>query len=271
MPIDRLIRNDKPGSYGPGRYKLAELVGHWLDINCWTHSDFALLTRSFCPQSRDLSSREIAAVLSGSRPELIPKHFQAFAAVERGIADINLAAASQEPPSDINLLSCFTSSISTDASGQNASWWFAVYCGEQWAIDKIDPDLQPKPTAITAPARELPQLLRSAISRNGLEPVAYIREAAQALHKRSSLQPSRYVDWALEYEILHEKEVRLAIPFSLFLLEAIGLRCNSIHSIKLQIEAATAIVETQLSGPEQVNPRKLLGLGHSITATPITS
>jgi hypothetical protein len=283
VSFQRLSRNNRSNLYGPGRYNLAELVVHWLEINCWTAADFALLSRGFCSQSGGISAREIAAFLSGSRPELIPRYFQAFAAVDRGITELNQVVSSggsqpvpslistfDDPYADRNLLGRYTSSICIDDSAQQASWWFAVYCGEPWAIASIQP-LELKPSSINILAKELPSLLRSAISRQGLDPVAYIREAAQALQKRTSLLPNRYVDWILEYYSLNQREIRLALPFSLLVLETIGLRCHSLHGIKPQIENAIGLQPTPFDPHVPGRPRSLVGAALSVASDPVAS
>ena len=261
--IQRLIGAGSPDPGGPVRFNLVELVANWLDCNCWTPADFALLTRSFSPPSGGLSAREISAVLSGARPELIPRHFRAFAAVERGIADINRPTTIDDAPTDLSLLSWFTSSACLDDSSRNASWWFALYCSEPWAMDTVKP-MELKPSAIIPMVKELPPLLRTAISSHGLDPVSYVREAAQVLNRRTSLEPSRYVDWILEYYTLNEKELRLALPFSLLLLEQIGLSCHSLHGVKFQIESAGVIRSSRLTEPSQVPLRQLSDPGQTM-------
>lgn len=254
--IHRLSGASNPDPGRPVRYSLVDVIANWLDCNCWTPADFALLTRGFCPPSGGLPAREISAVLSGARPELIPRHFMAFAAVERGIADLSLSTTIDDPLTDLNLRSCFTSSPCLDDSARNASWWFALYCGEPWAMDMVKP-LESKSSAILPMVKELPPLLRSTISSHGLDPVSYIRDTAQALNRRISLEPSRYVDWILEYYILNERELRLALPFSLLVLEEFGLSCHSLHGIKRQIEASVGSRPSRLTQHPHVQPRPL--------------
>lgn len=253
MVIRRLGENNGLASYGAVRLNLIELLATWVNCNYWTHADFALLTRGFSPQSSGLSAREVSAVLSGARPELLPRYFRAFAAVERGITDLNLSATIHNAQTDLSLLSCFTSSVCLNGSARNASWWFALYCGEPWAMETVMA-VEMTPGSIIAMVKELPQLLRNAISNTGLDPVSYIREAALGLNRRISLEPSRYVDWILEYYTLNEKELRLALPFSLLLLQELGLNCHSLHGVGLQIEAATGLRSSHITQPFKAQP-----------------
>ena len=68
----------------------------------------------------------------------MPMHFQAFAAVEFGLRQRETVAMQSKP--DLDLLCSFTTSICSDDSAENTSWWFALYCGETWALQMIDQD-----------------------------------------------------------------------------------------------------------------------------------
>jgi len=162
-------------------------------------------------------------------------HFQAFAAVECGIRQRETVA--MQPKSDLDLLCSFTTSMCRDDSAENASWWFALYCGETRALQMIDQDLVSHPSGLSPLIKRFPGFLRSELARNGLDPVSHVKQAAQVLNGSSSLKASRYTDWVLDYCTLTEKEARLAFPFSLMLLSSIGQPCDSLHQARLRLES----------------------------------
>lgn len=234
MVVLREDRNSQASVYRAGRLRLSELVRGWLDVNCWTPSNFACLTRGYCAPSGALSSREVLAVLSGSQLDLMPKYFQAFADVDAGVSRFDPRPSG--PLSDLSLLSCFVHSASIDGSSSNPSWWFAIYCGEEWASLMVDSTPSVKSHGITPLGKMMPPLIRGVMARYGLDPVTHARRAALGLSSATSLRPGRYVDWILESSVLEDDEVRLALPFSLILMSELGLNCDKLHGIEKAAE-----------------------------------
>lgn len=230
----RLLQSPSASISTVNRQHFSDILNSWLAVNCWTSSDFALLTRAFCFPSRDLSARVIDSILTGSRFELMPIHFQAFAAVELGLRQRETGVIQLR--SDVDLLCGYTTSLCRDDSAAKASWCFALYCGETWALQMIDQDLVSQPSSLSPLIKRFPGYMRSEFARNGLDPVSHVKQAAQVLNGSSSLKASRYIDWALDYCTLTEKEARLAFPFSLMLLSSIGHTCDSLHQARLRLE-----------------------------------
>ncbi len=229
MILLRANRNSPLSTYGAASLRLSGLFRDWLNVNCWTPSHFSSLTREYCAPSSTLSAKEVSDVLSSANLDLMPKYFQAFAEVDSGLCQYDIQASGAL--TDLNLLSCFAHSMSVDGSSSNASWWFAIYCGEEWANLKVDQGLSMKSHGISALGKIMPQLIRDVIASYGRDPVAYVRRASLDLLDSTSLRPIRYVNWVLEYSALEDSETRLALPFSLLLVSELGFGCETLNGI----------------------------------------
>lgn len=226
-----LARLSRFTRYGPGRSRLSLEIEKWLLLNYWSPDQFATLTRLCCPAAKALTAREVARILSGSMLELMPKHFQAFAQVEQLVHRNH--GAPMQGASDQDLLACFASSICSDDSAQQASWWFALYCNEAWALERIR-ESQPLPSLdLGVIGKLLPGLLRKAVARHGLDPIGYVREAVQRLPAGSRIGRHTFIDWILEYDRLDGEGVRLALPFVLMLLRELGSDCRVLADVPL--------------------------------------
>lgn len=200
------------------RCRLSQELERWLALNYWTPAHFALLSQCCSPPGRGLTSTDVTAVISGSRPDLMPKFFQAFAAVDARIR----TSTAQPLTSDQDLLAHSATSICSDESSTRPSWWFAVYCNEPWALDKIvhtDSVSVPEPQVLRS---SVPALLRRAIAERQEDPVMYLKASAQRLPRSSQLRQDRFVDWVLDYDQIEFEHLRLAIPFALMLMAELG-------------------------------------------------
>jgi len=226
----------------------------WLAINYWTPPLFAALTVQSGEPSLALSAEDINAILCGSRLDLMPRHFRAFAAVER------LTRAQRMMPlaSDRDLIACFTSSICVDDSALQPSWWFAVYGGEDWALQKLHGPAAEPLHGLAALRRLLPPLLRNAIVANGLDPVAHLKASVERLPGASALRPHRFVDWILESDRLDDRELRLAIAFLMLLMSELGLQYQSLLDVSVVVARPDAV---EASRQQAHGRRALLPVG----------
>jgi len=219
-----------PWTRGTKRAALTELLNQWCYWNYWSPQHFSNLTREYCAPSRFLNPKDISSILQGSKPELMPKHFQAFAAVERGLKSYRSEHFTILTESQ--LIQAFTRSICTDDSALSASWWFAVYCEEEWALEKIVEFNENPIPSLNELGRILPGRIRSQIARTGTDPVNYLREHSQSLRTITrTLSAIHFIDWALDYRPLDEKRLRLAVPYSLWMLESTGCRISNMSNI----------------------------------------
>ena len=216
---------------GSGRTRLSLELEKWLALNYWTPFHVAKLTELCCPPPQVLIPREVARIVSGSMLDLLPKHFQAFARIE---ALVRQASASGfRPDSDQHLLACFASSICCDDSAQRASWWFGVYCNEDWALECIRVGQSLPTLEMAMIGKLLPGLLRRSVAKNGQDPVDFLRESVQRLPASSALRPQTFVDWILDYDRLDVEAVRLALPFVLMLLTELGSECKALSEFSV--------------------------------------
>lgn len=210
---------------------LASLLRAWLALNYWTFSDFASLTEGFCASTRRFTPESIADVVTGSRPDLMVREFRSFAEIEAGLAGhaTNLLSIR----TDADLVGSYTTSICIDDSARNASWWFALYCKEEWAWARVDKRYRSEVVGLTVIAKNCPAILRSYISGHKIDPVSHIRDRIQSLPSTLSLRTARFLDWALEYASLDHAETRLAIPLSMHIMTELGAELSAIQDLML--------------------------------------
>lgn len=227
-----------------GGSRLAQPLAQWLAINYWTPAHFASLTTQCRDPLLVLSAREIEAITSGSKLELMPRHFCAFAAVDR----LTRLERSSQPVSDQDLIACFATSICSDQSSLQPSWWFALYCGEPWASQVLRHDV-PSPVHDMRYLRQLlPPMLRMAITSHGLDVISHLKTCAKRLPRTSALRPQRFVDWILEYGTLDDRELRLAMALTLLLLAELGQEFTSLLDLSATDERGL-LIEASRTGP----------------------
>lgn len=198
-------------------------------VNYWTPEHFAALTEACCPAAKALSDTDVAAVVSGARPDLMPRFFQALAGVDARIRTGNGRPLS----TDQDLLALYASSICIDDAANNASWWFAVYCNEPWAIEKIVAAPSAPMLDLQALRQRVPVLLRRAISERQHDPVTFLKTSAQQLPRGSRLKASSFIDWILEYDQIDLDILRLAISLALVLMSELGEDLTSIADLSI--------------------------------------
>lgn len=229
MLADRLRRLGRLLPAPAGHSRLSLEVGRWLAINYWTADHFAMLTQACCPAAKALSETDVEAVVSGARPDLTPRFFQAFASVDTRIR----IGGGRPLNSDQDLLALYSSSICMDQAATNASWWFALYCNEPWAIAKIVAAPTSPILDLHALRQRVPTLLRRAISERQRDPVSFLKNSVQGLHRGSRLKASSFIDWVLEYDQIDLNILRLAIPLALVLMSELGKDCTSIADLSI--------------------------------------
>ena len=206
------------------RARFSREISRWLSFNYWSPEHLALLTEKCCPGWMTLSSQEISSMLSGAMPELMSKHFIAMAMVDQFCRSMR----PQVSMSDGDLIACFYMPICVDRSSVNASWWFGTYCGEEWALQGIRQDFDRPIRDFDEIRISLPPVFRKFVVDSGIDPIKYVKEAAQRLPSASSLNRQRFVDWMLGSGGLDQDEGRIALAFALVLLSELGYGYESI-------------------------------------------
>jgi len=198
----------------------SRLLVEWFAANYWESRHFAILTRGCCPPSAYLSVRDVDHLLKGCDQELKPKYFVALANVYKYLGSLN--NKNVQASHDIYGLFAALPTASLDAT--QASWWFALYLGEEGMADQFRRFEAPS-LGLAAIGSYLPGFVRKNISKHGYDPVSFLEERSNRLS--ASYMPSVcrfYGDWILEYRSATSEETRILLTLSISFLADID--CN---------------------------------------------
>ena len=129
-------------------------------------------------------------------------------------------------------------SITVDRAADQASWWFALHCQEEWAIEKLRPQIE-----IPALSRVEPQLgslIRRSIAEVRLDPVAEIRRYEAQVNSRTL--PAGFGDWVLGFGKLKEDDLRASVSHMIHLINHYG---GGLQSISELLQAAAGMKVSQ--------------------------
>ena len=234
-----------PGGAAPNAPFPRALHG-WLLANCWIPDQLPRLTESSRGAKSYITPHEASSLLRDTPIDLPPRIFKALARVHARTGN----CPNRHPTDSIDgALLSYATAITMDRSADQASWWFALYCQEEWAIEKLLPQIE-----IPALSRVEPQLgslIRRTIAEARLDPVAEIRRYETQLNSKNL--PAGFGDWVLGFGKLKEDELRASVSHMIHLINHYG---GGLQSISELLQAAAGMKVSQ-STPAPIQSRNL--------------
>lgn len=237
-PLPRTLRNLLLFPFQPrateirtGEVLLGETLATWMQANCWNHEQLSGLTRS-CSEGRlSVSSKELEDLTRQKAVNPRPRLFRALAVIHRAVATAattSTATADQLlKPFTVGDLVRFATPLTLDEAGHNPSWWFALYCNEAWASERIAlHDVKPGRSDLSS---RLSQHLRQQIVSHGQDPVSAGKAWIRDLYSESQAQANLLYLWLMGLRELGGEEVYGVIHPVLHILRSHG---SSIASVK---------------------------------------
>lgn len=212
----------------------SRLLAEWFAANYWESRHFAILTRGCCPPSGNLSVREVDRLLKGGDCELKPKYFIALANVYKYLGGLNTKSINSFH--DIYGLFAVLPTASADAT--QASWWFALYLGEEGMIDQFRRFEAPS-LGLAAIGSYLPVFMRKNISKHGYDPISFLDERSNRLS--ASYMPSvcrAYGDWILGCKSATAEETRVLLTLSISFLADIDCDYSLFSELVVELIAS---------------------------------
>jgi hypothetical protein len=203
-----------PGQSQNPSITFSRLIAEWFSVNYWESRHFAILTRGCCPPSGSLSVREVDHLLKGCDHELKPKYFIALANVYKYLGGLN----TKNIYAFHDIYGLFAALPTASVGAAQASWWFALYLGEEGMIDQFRRFEAPS-LGLGAIGSYLPVFVRKNISKHGYDPVSFLEERNNRLS--ASYMPSvcrAYGDWILGYKSATMEETRILLTLSISFL-----------------------------------------------------
>jgi hypothetical protein len=184
---------------------------------------------------------EISTILRSATVDIQSRLFRSLAMVHQGIPKVqptDLVSLSPDPSQDDFLLA-YAVPITSDRSADLASWWFALYCGEEWASTKLNPPL-PIPSVLGLSA-ELSYLVRQSIVETRQDPVLELQRLSRRIFPASRAKSESFSNWALGLSTLKGDELHDTIHL---IMHIVNHYDSSVQSIE-QLLRAAADLKTQ--------------------------
>jgi hypothetical protein len=223
-----------PGQSQNPSITFSRLLVEWFAANYWEPRHFAILTRGCCPPSGNLSVREVDHLLKGCDYELKPKYFIALANVYKYLGGLN----TKNVHAFHDIYGLFTVLPTASADATQASWWFALYLGEEGMIDQFRRFEAPS-LGLAAIGSYLPGFVRKNISKHGYDPVSFLEERSNKLS--ASYMPSvcrAYGDWILGYKSATTEETRILLTLSISFLADIDCDYSAFSDLVAELVAS---------------------------------
>lgn len=203
-------------------HPMSALIGEWFEANYWTPRHFSLLTRGICNPEDILSPGEVRLML---KPVVLsPKHFRALASIYEYLINNR----GKKINSFFEVYSIFASLPALNSDACKASWWFGVYCAEDWAIETVQHFQSPLMTLMSL-GGQIPAFARKLISAQGLDPVGFIDEYMTRI--KASYMPRSckgFGDWLLGYKNPSPEETRVYLAVTISMISELEAEYHTI-------------------------------------------
>lgn len=236
-PRKRTLRNlllfpfqPRTAASSGGEQLLGETLATWMQANYWNHEQLSLLTRS-CSEGRlSVSCRELEDLTKQKGVNPRPRLFRALAAIHATVTSSQPVSLNQASPAfAVGDLVRFATTLTTDGSGNNPSWWFALYCHESWAGERIA--LRSSTPIRTDLSSRLSAYLRQQIVCSGQDPVMAGKASIRDLFTESHAKANLLNLWLMGMRELGPDEVHEVIHPVLHMLRSHGSEIISVREL----------------------------------------
>lgn len=213
-----------------GERLLGETLASWMQSNYWNHEQLSVLTRS-CSEGRlSVSSKELEDLTRQKAINPRPRLFRALAAIHQAVAAHKPIGESEEIASySVGDLVRFASVLSNDDSANKPSWWFALYCQEDWASERLALGFH-KASRNDLSSR-LSAHLRQQIVNSGKDPVSAGKASIRELFIDSHAKANLLHLWLMGMRELGPDEVHEVIHPVLHILRSHGSPIRTVKEL----------------------------------------
>jgi hypothetical protein len=173
------------GQNGSSLNGFGKVLRSWQMVNYWNSFQLSRATSIASHSKAAISEQEIKNIVSGMSIHPSITLFKALAAIHQSIT----AGHSSDP------LLQYAMPLSTDASGNSPSWWFALFCDEDWVLDKIAIPLNWSPPENFS--EHLSVYIRKQITGSGKDIISDILPLLQNSFRLNSVEHNRLRMWIL--------------------------------------------------------------------------
>jgi hypothetical protein len=236
-PLPRTLRNLLLFPFQPrrsdshsGEEHLGEALATWMQANCWNHEQLSELTRS-CSEGRlSVSSKELENITRQKAVNPRPHLFRALAAIHKAVISTEAdGPGASQAAFVVGDLVRYATPLTADAAANKPSWWFAIYCSEAWAAERISlHDIRPGRFDLSS---RLSQHLREQIVQSGQDPVRAGKAWIRDLLGDSQAQANLLNLWLMGLRDLGPDEVHAVIHPVLHILRSHGSTVVSIREL----------------------------------------
>ena len=181
--------------HGASLNRFGSVLRAWKMVNYWNSRQLARVACMASCSKAIVSEQEVKNILSGMSIHPSITLFKALAAIHREITD----------RSSSDYLLEYATPLSIEDAGNNPSWWFALYCDEEWAWSKIEIPLNWSPPEDLS--KRLSAHLRKQITDNGKDVICDIPQLLSQSFDLNSVGKNRIKMWILGIRDIGKEEM----------------------------------------------------------------
>lgn len=210
---------------------LAEVIDTWCAANFWSLEQLAALASGHSSRGKITLLRELEDIRLHKAIYPSPRLFQALAAAHAAVH-----GARQPGPEDLEPGLRYATPITTEPIANRASWWFALYCQEDWAREAVTLPLQwDCPTDLS---NRLAGYLRRQIVESGLDPVSDGLHALRSVFGTDPALLNRLNLWLLGLREMDRQELHSRIHQLLHVARNCGAAQTTVLELLLLLQEA---------------------------------
>lgn len=207
---------------------LGDVIDAWRAVNHWSPAQLADLAVRCTAGRLHVLTRELEDISLRKAIHPSPRLFKALAAIHLSVCERRAAAAAGVPVEPGDPVG-FASPLTLDGSANRASWWFALYCQEDWARDTIDLPLDWRTPADLS--SRLSALLRRQMVESGLDPIADGRGALRTVFGDNQATLNRLNLWLMGVREMDGEELHACMHRLLHVLRNSGSTLTSVRAL----------------------------------------